>query len=319
MLPTRILGILLVLGSIAVAGLLAHRGPINRRIVPISLVWDEGNRTLEKTLLALDAAGQAGADLACLPQECVYQGAEPIPGPTADAIAAKAAKYKMYVVGNLRERDGEKIYITSFLCDRKGKIVGKYRKSHRLPYEEGPGPTFTLGDDLPVFATDFGRICTKICLDVAGREIDQVAGLNQVDLVLLHTQDAGPFNESIRMRDYHRALDNGYFLLRAAGGCSETSHRTFIMDPWGTILGATQFRTNNEPVMVTLQLDNRPKYYEWPEEVRRAGPYPEPVKRGIPAESRMKMYGRYNRPVAKGDLRAVVLGQRRPELYKPKK
>ena len=29
-------------------------------------------------------------------------------------------------------------------------------------------------------------------------------------------------------------------------------------------LGATQFRVNNEPVVVTLPLGNRPKYYEWP-------------------------------------------------------
>ena len=168
-----------------------------------------------------------------------------------------------------------------------------------------------------IFDLDFGRICTKICLDVSALEIDQVAGLNQVDLLLLHTQDAGPFNEYIRLRDYHRALDNGYFLLRAAGGCSETCHRTFIMDPWAMILGATQFRVNNEPVIVTLQLDNRPKYYEWPEEVRKGGTYPDAVKRGIPTDQlAKKRYGRYNRPVAKGDLRAVILGQRRPELYR---
>jgi predicted amidohydrolase len=564
------------------------------RVASISLVWDEGNRTLEKTLAALGEAGQAGADLACLPQRCVFQPAEPIPGPAANAIAAKAAEHQMYVVGNLRERDGEKIYVTSFLCDRSGKIVGKYRKSHRMPYEAGPGETFELGDDLPVFATDFGpigmkigtdhwfseidvvlarrgaklvvwstepfpsrdehqitlalrgralnhalsyavaryagregyggyahafswtaswplgraqvfdtnghtvadsghaggvavatipaerlrgrvgnggyptdgpfaaitaerlpapfprtpdtkrviraaaiecegdfdalikkldfcgdrgcdiaclweyvwyrsdeevvklkerntrrlaelaaaaarnkmyvviagelergfnesilfdrrgkeigrytkmrqttskdskyfqagqkvgvfdldfgRICTKICLDVSAFEIDQVAGLHQVDLMLLHTQDAGPFNEYIRLRDYHRALDNGYFLLRAAGRCSETCHRTFIMDPWGMILGATQFGVNNEPVIVTLQLDNRPEYYEWPEEVRKAGVYPDPVKRGIPADQlKKKMYGRYNRPVAKGDLRAVILAQRRPKLYRVRK
>ena len=88
------------------------------RIVPISLVWDQGYRTLENTLNALDEAGLAGADLACLPQECVLGAPQPIPGPTAGAIAKKAAEHKMYIVGNLRERDGEKTYVTSFLCDR---------------------------------------------------------------------------------------------------------------------------------------------------------------------------------------------------------
>jgi predicted amidohydrolase len=550
------------------------------RIVPVSLVWDQGHRTLENTLRALDEAGLAGADLACLPECCVDQPAEPIPGPTAGQIAAKAAQYKMYVVGNLRERDGEATYVTSFLCDRTGRIVGKYRKSHRLPYEAGPGPGtgFALGDELPVFLTDFGpigmkigtdhyfpeldtvlrrrgarlivwstspfpvrdehtitlaiqgravdnrlyyavaryagkegyggypnqfswtatwplgraqvfdadghtladsghaggvavatipatrlagsvgrggfdtegkyalitadklpppyaktpetervvrvaaiehepdfdrlleklnfcgrqgcdvaclweyvwyrsdeevekykqrnrqrlaqladaarrnkmyiviggelergfnesilfdrqgkeigrytkinqttaktskyyqagekvgvfdfdfgRICTKICADVYAHEIDLVARLHQVDLMLHHTQDAGPFTEHTRLREYHRSVDCGYFLLRAAGQTGQRDHRSYVMDPWGMVLGASQFRTTNDPVIVTLQLDNRPRYYAWPEEIRRAGPYPDPYKAG-------------KRPVARGDLRAVLLGARRPELYRP--
>jgi len=556
------------------------------RVAAISLIWDQGHRTLDATLAALDEAGLAGADLACLPQECVDQPAEPVPGSASQAIAAKAAQYGMYVVGNLRERDGDKTYVTSFLCDRQGKILGTYRKSHKLPYEDD----IDLGDDLPVFATDigaiglkigtdhffpeidtvlrrrgaslvvwstkpfplrdehyityalrgravqnglcyavaryagkegyggyansfswtaswplgraqvflrdghtvadsghgggvavaaipatslgggphnggyaaggkyalitaaelppppergdkrvicvaaiecdtsidsliakldvcgkqgcdiaclweyvwyrtdeevekfkernqqwlaliaeaakrnkmyvviagelergfnesilydrqgaeigrytkiaqttskdskyyragdkvgvfdldFGRICTKICLDVSQHEIDRVAAVHQVDLLLLHTQDAGPYSESIRRRDGHRCVDNGYYLLRAAGGGAECDHRTYIMDPWGMVLAASQHRVNNPPVVSTINLDNRPVYYEWPEEVRKAGTYPDPVKRGIPAEDSLKMYGRFNRPVARGDLRTVILQCRRPELYRPR-
>ncbi len=550
------------------------------RVAPISLVWDAGNRTLPQVLRALEEAGQAGADLACLPECCVDAPPEPIPGPLADAIAAKAAEHGMYVVANLREREGEKTYVTSFLCDRRGKIVGKYRKSHRLPYEAGPGPGagFDLGDELPVFQTDFGpvamkigtdhyfpeidtvlrrrgarlvvwstspfpvrdehtitlalrgraidnrlhyavaryagkegyggyenrfswtatwplgraqvfapdghtladsghrggvavaavpasrlvgsvghggfdlegkyaaitaprlpppfsksaetkrtvrvaaiecdtdferliarldrcgrlgcdlaclweyvwyrgdeevekyrernrgrlaqlaeaakrnkmyvviggelergfnesilfdrqgreidrytkiiqttpktskhyqagervgvydldfgRICTKICADVYAQEIDLVARLHRVDLMLHHTQDAGPFTEHTRLREAHRCVDCGYFLARAAGQTHQRDHRTYVMDPWGMILGASQFRTDNEPVVVTLQLDNRPQYYAWPDEVRRRGPYPDPYKSG-------------KRPVAQGDLRVMLLAARRPELYKP--
>ena len=569
-------------GAARAAGDEAFRRRVQRvRIAPVSLVWDQGHRTLENVLRALDEAGLCGADLACLPQRCVDQPPEPIPGPAADAIAAKAAQYKMYVVGNLRERDGETDYVTSFLCDREGQIAGKYRKSHRLPYEAGPGPDagFALGDDLPVFQTDFGpvglkigtdhyfpeidtvlrrrgaqlvvwsaspfpvrdehtitlalqgravnnrlyyavaryagkegyggypnafswtatwplgraqvfdpdghtladsghaggvavatipadrlggsvhnggfdtegkyalitadklpapyartpetkravrvaaiecegdferllakldacgglgcdlaclweyvwyrtdeevekfrdrnrqrlaqlaeaarrnkmyvviggelergfnesilfdregreigrytkiiqttsktskyyqagqkvgvydldfgRICTKICADVYAREIDRVAALHQVDLMLHHTQDAGPFTEHTRLRDSHRCVDDGYFFVRATSQTGQADHRAYVMDPWGMVLGASQFRTNNEPVVVALQLDNRPPYYAWPEEVRRAGPYPDPYKAG-------------KRPVAGGDLRAVLLAERRPELYRPR-
>jgi hypothetical protein len=133
--------------------------------------------------------------------------------------------------------------------------------------------------------------------------------------MLLSTQDAGPYSESIRLRDGHRCVDNGYYLLRAAGGGAECDHRTYIMDPWGMVLAASQFRVNNPPVITTIDLNNRPAYFEWPEEVRAAGTHPDPVKRGIPATDRMKMYGRFNRPLAKGDLRAVLLKCRRPVLY----
>ena len=556
------------------------------KVAAISLVWDEGHRTLAETLAALDEAGKLGADLGCLPQECVYQAAEPIPGPASEAIARKAAEHRMYVVGNLREQEGDKTYVTSFLCDRAGKIFGKYRKSHRLPYEDG----LALGDDLPTFATDFGclgmkigtdhyfpeidtvlrrrgaslvvwstkpfpdrdehyysltlrgraaenglflavaqyagekgyggyadqfswtaswplgraqvlgpdghtvadsghrggvalatiprsqlggsprdggygtagkfalitsaelpppptrgekkvikaaaiecegdfdtliakldecgkqgvdiaclweyvwynteaevetnkernrgylarlaeaakrssmyvliagelengfnesilfdrqgaevgrytkilqttdkswktyregdrvgvfdvdfgRICTKICADVGSPDIDRVAGLNKVDLMLLSTQDAGPYGERIRLREASRCLDNGYYLLRAAGGCPETDHRSYLMDPWGMFLAGSQYGVSNPPLITTINLDNRPRYYEWPEEVRRAGEYPDPVKRGIPDADSLKMYGQYNRPVANGDLRSVVLQCRRPLLYRPR-
>ncbi|MGD0091225.1 MAG: carbon-nitrogen hydrolase family protein, partial [Planctomycetota bacterium] len=192
------------------------QAPKKVKIAAISLVWDEGFRTLENVLRALDEAGAAGADLACLPEECVYQPAEPVPGPAADAIARKAAQHKMYVVGNLREQDGAKTYVTSFLCDRQGKLTGKYRKTHRLPYEEG----IDLGDGLPVFATDFGPLGLKVGTDHFFPEIDTVLRRRGAKLVVW---SAAPFPvrdenfESLALQG--RAVDNRlyYTVARYAG------------------------------------------------------------------------------------------------------
>jgi hypothetical protein len=163
------------------------------RVAPISLVWDRGHRTLGHVLEALDEAGQAGAHPACLPEVCADQQPEPIPGSASKAIARKAAQYKMYVVGNLREQDGTKTFITSFLCDRQGRIAGKYRKSHRLPYEEGPGPQagFGLGNELPVFATDFGPVGLKIGTDHYFPEIDTVLARRGARLIVWSTSPQG--------------------------------------------------------------------------------------------------------------------------------
>ena len=557
------------------------------RVAAISLTWEEGERTLGRVLAALDEAGRQGADLACLPQECVEQPPEPIPGPASEAIARKAAEHRMYVVGNLLEKDGDRNFVTSFLCDRAGRLAGIYRKSHRLPGEEG----LALGDDLPTFATDFGciglkvgtdhffpeidavlrrrgaslvvwstkpfafrdehffttalkgravqnglhyavaqyagrkgyggyadrfswtaswplgraqvyapdghtladsghgggvavaslpasrlggsprdggyaasgpfaliastaplpapprrgekrriraavvecepdferligkidecgrlgcdivclweyvwysgdeevekfrernrgrlariaeaagrnrlyvviagelergfneavlygrrgeeigrytkilqttpresryyrqgdrvgifdldfgRVCVKICNDVNAPDLDRVAALHQVDLMLFPTQDAGPYSEFIRLREAGRCIDSGFTLLRAAGRCFETDHRSYIMDPWGMVLAGSQLGVDNRPLVADIDLDNRPRYHEWPAEVRRAGEFPDPVKRGIPEKESLKMYGRFNRPRALGDLREVVLGCRRPALYGPR-
>jgi len=50
------------------------------------------------------------------------------------------------------------------------------------------------------------------------------------------------------------------------------------------------------------------------EELRRR----DPVKRGIKPEAFGQMYSGRNHPEAKGDLRAVLLKCRRPDLYKPR-
>ncbi|MBM3475322.1 MAG: carbon-nitrogen hydrolase family protein [Armatimonadetes bacterium] len=175
----------------------------------VTLPWSDEGRSLESVLDRLDEAGMVGSDIVCLPMECVKTEGEPIPGPLSKAIAEKAKQYGMYVIGNLREVEAarlaprppllkgegatptaqpsvalplflqergsggeasaDKHYVTSFLCDRTGQIVGKYRKSHKMPDED-----MDLGDDLPVFNTDFAQIAMRIGSDRFFADIDHV-------------------------------------------------------------------------------------------------------------------------------------------------
>ncbi len=131
--------------------------------------WSDEGRTLDAVRELIDEAAYAGTDILLLPQECVKTDGEPIPGPISEAIAAKAAEHGIYVIGCIRESDAGGTYVTSFLCDREGRIVGKYRKSHRMPDED-----MDLGDDLPVFETDFGPIAMRIGSDRHFVDIDHV-------------------------------------------------------------------------------------------------------------------------------------------------
>ena len=89
----------------------------------------------------LEVAGRHGADIACLPEEFAGFTAEPIPGPTTNAIGALAKKHRMYVVCPIRERaaDGRQ-YNTAVLLDRQGQVAGIYRKVFVILGREGRQP-----------------------------------------------------------------------------------------------------------------------------------------------------------------------------------
>ncbi len=116
-------------------------------------------------------AADRGADIVCLPEGATMYGtkrsyvqcAEPIPGPSTEQLGEVAAKHNIYIVAGLLEADGEVVYNTSVLIDRKGQLVGTYRKVS-LPREEIEGGV-TPGKSFPTFETDFGRVGMMICWD----------------------------------------------------------------------------------------------------------------------------------------------------------
>lgn len=123
------------------------------RICAVCQSWEAKDRNLPHVLKMLEQAAEERAQIVCLPEECVPTDGGPAAQAALDAIAKTAAARSMMVVANLKEKDGDKTYSTSYLIGADGKILGKYRKSHRLPYEQ-----VALGNALPVFDTPHGKI-----------------------------------------------------------------------------------------------------------------------------------------------------------------
>ena len=102
------------------------------------------------------------ADLLVLPEGITVVGtgkryaevAEPVPGPTTKRLGEFARKHKTYVVAGLYEREGQVVYNTAVLLDRRGYLAGKYRKVY-LPREEME--QLTPGNDYPVFQGRFWK------------------------------------------------------------------------------------------------------------------------------------------------------------------
>ncbi|MBM4029848.1 MAG: carbon-nitrogen hydrolase family protein, partial [Planctomycetes bacterium] len=116
---------------------------------------------------------------ACLPEEFAGTKAEPVPGPTTNAVAELARQYNMYVICPLREQAGDREYNTAVLLDRKGNIAGHYRKVFVF-WGEG---VHCSTEGVKVFETDFGRISILTCFDLNYPELWQRCDDLDADIV----------------------------------------------------------------------------------------------------------------------------------------
>ena len=135
---------------------------------------------LEKVLSRIDEAAKQGAQIVstqelfrsryfCQTEEHVnFDLAEPIPGPSTEALSKLAAARGIVIVGSLFERRAPGLYHnTAVVIDADGQLLGKYRKMHipddPLFYEKF---YFTPGDlGFKAFDTRFGKIGVLICWD----------------------------------------------------------------------------------------------------------------------------------------------------------
>lgn len=172
-------------------------------------------------------------------------GAEPIPGPSTEALGQLARDLNSYVVAGLMEREGASAYNTAVLIDRKGVLVGKYRKIY-LPREEVEGG-LTPGQSFPVFDTDFGRMGLMICWDIQYADPARALALGGAELIAL------PIAGGSLTLGHARAIENHLFLVS-----SGYDYPTEIVDPDGkTVASAPE-----KPGAAVAEIDLNRRYTE---------------------------------------------------------
>ena len=140
-------------------------------------------RNLANTLGLIREAAASGARIVCLEElfrslyfcqeesAANFELAEPIPGPTTEALAEVAKSLEIVVVGSVFERRAAGIYHnSSVVIDADGSLLGVYRKMHipddPLYYEKF---YFAPGDlGFRVFTTRYGRIAPLILAGTSG-------------------------------------------------------------------------------------------------------------------------------------------------------
>ena len=225
----------------------------------------EPRRNLDKALARIEEAAARGAKVVCL-QELFrsryfcqsedarnFDLAEPIPGPTTEALSAAAAARKLVIVGSIFERRAEGVYHnTAVVLDADGRLAGHYRKMH-IPddphyYEKF---YFTPGDlDFTAHRTAHATVGALVCWDQWFPEAARLVALAGAQIVFYPTAIGWERSEveSVRHRQLQawetvqrgHAIANGMFVAVANRVGAEDSlefwGNSFVIDPFGEVI-----------------------------------------------------------------------------------
>ena len=212
---------------------------------------------LQKAEFFVREAAKNSADVAVLPEMfcCEYKNSafvenkEPAGGLVYSTLARLAKENHLYLVGgSMPEEEGEKIYNTSFVFDRGGAQIARHRKMHLFDIRVDGGQsfcesdTFSAGDDVTVFDTEFGKMGLIICFDIRFPELSRLEALGGAQAIFVpaaFNMTTGPAHWELTFRA--RALDNQVFMLGCAPARDENAFyvsyaNSIVTGPWGNVL-----------------------------------------------------------------------------------
>jgi N-carbamoylputrescine amidase len=269
-------------------------GKVNIGIVQMSCVREK-SANLKKAVEKIREAAAKGAQIICLQELFTslyfcdvedydnFSLAEPIPGPSTEALQKIAAETKTVIIGSLFEKRTQGIYHnTSVVIDADGSYLGKYRKMH-IPddpafYEKF---YFTPGDlGYQVFKTKYASVGVLICWDQWYPEAARITALLGADILFYPTaigwstaQDL-PTNEeqynAWQTIQRSHAVANGVHVVSVnrvgteQNGAMKFWGGSFIANPFGRIL--QQASPDREEVLVQEIDTDKTDHYRthWP-------------------------------------------------------
>jgi N-carbamoylputrescine amidase len=256
------------------------------------------NENLAKAESKIREAAARGAQIVCL-QELfrsqyfcreeradLFDLAEPIPGPSTEALGKLSRELKVVVIASLFERRAAGVYHnTAAILNADGEIEGLYRKMHipddPLYFEKF---YFTPGDlGFRSFPTPFGRIGVLVCWDQWYPEGARITSLAGADILFYptaigwHPSEKAQYGaaqlDAWRTIQRSHAIANGVYVAAVNRVGYEGSPEqglefwgsSFIADPFGQLIAEAS--VDKEEVLIA---DCDPRRAE---EVRRNWPF----------------------------------------------
>jgi len=236
------------------------------RILRVGLVQqhcnDDGEHNLKVSMQGVREAAAQGAKLVLLqelhlgPYFCqtedptVFDLAEPIPGPSTEALGALAKELGVVIVASLFERRAPGLYHnTAVVLETDGSLAGKYRKMH-IPDDPGYYEKFyfTPGDlGFEPIETSVGKLGVLVCWDQWYPEAARLMALAGAEMLLYPTAigwvEEDPVDDQKRQRDAWVISQRGHAVANGLPvlSCNRVGHEA---DPSGVTSGITFWGTS---------------------------------------------------------------------------
>ncbi len=232
-------------------------------------VAHDKSANLRKMELFIEEGAAQSADLIVFPEQALqgcmwslshevtlkewlahHEAAEPIPGPSTDWLAERAARHSAMIVFGMTERQvvrgRETLYNACPLVGPQG-LIGVYRKMHLVADEVH---LFHPGDSWPVFDTPLGSLGVLICYDTQFPESARSLVLGGAQILVMPTAwamtgDGGADDRGGELYDLLtrvRAQENQSWLVAAnqVGPCDVGDMRLYghsrIVRPTGSVI-----------------------------------------------------------------------------------
>ena len=257
-----------------ISGLIQCHNPVNDESKPVAEIQ---RAAFEHHIPFIEEAGKKGVQILCLqeifngPYFCPsqdarwYDAAEPVPGPTVEALIKYAKKYEMAMVIPVYEIEQKGVYYnTAAVIDADGTYLGKYRKKH-IPHTSGFWEKyfFKPGDvSYPVFQTRYAKVGVYICYDRHFPEGARILGLNGAEIVYNPSATVAGLSEYLwKLEQPAHAVANGYFMgcINRVGkeppwNIGEFYGSSYHVDPRGNLMDMAP-RDKDHLVVSELDLD----------------------------------------------------------------
>ncbi len=159
------------------------------------------------------------------------------------AVSRAAADHGIYMICNLSEREGARIYNTTAVIGPDGTLLGKYRKVHLADYAPlREGETITPGDRLECVEIGGIRFGLMICYDLRFPEMSRALTLAGAEALVLCSAWPFPRLRHLQTLVRARAIENQVFFVSCnrVGGDAGIAFcgASCIVDPYGVTVSS---------------------------------------------------------------------------------